>query len=346
MKRIPVEEVSLHNPENYEALEYGGNIIGWIGKRKAHNSSVRAIIGRVSYEIKRDSNGQGRSYSSYSAHTYSDKFGQAMIQLNKFDREVILNLPIGSVDLPSSREEITYSERSLKTIVAVSTSVHQMVEENVQKVVNSMATGHDALCEIIALHSDDYWKADKLVWRGKTPPLEQKLGTPSYKDKASIHKFLKTTESRKSLSDKTLTSGLPAELRTMQADKRVKTVMITAKDKDEYLLALKKIKTNIADYQKAQEAEKHIQVLLFAADEPLTMWFEQGEKLTLDEFIEVGKSFRSSKRAEAKALQKAQAGNPAFATPAKTTAATREVFWVPVNKEVSGHNPVNLSGAD
>ena len=344
MKRIPVEEVSLHNPENYEALEYGGNIIGWIGKRKAHNSPVRAIIGRVSYEIKRDSNGAGRSYSSYSAHTYSEKFGPAMVQLNKFDREVILNLPIGSVDLPSSREEITYSERSLKTIVAISTSVHQMVEENVQKVVNSMATGHDALCEIIALHTDDYWKADKILWRGKTPPLEQKLGTPSYKDKASIHKFLKTTEVRKSLSEKTLTSGLPAELRTMQADKRVKTVMITAKDKDEYLLALKKIKTNISDYQKAQEAEKHIQVLLFAADEPLTMWFEQGEKLTLDEFIEVGKSFRSSKRAEAKALQKAQAGNPAFATPAKTTAATREVFWVPVNQEVSGHNPINLSG--
>ena len=343
MKRIPVEEVSLHNPDNYETLEYGGNVIGWVGKRKAHNSPVRAIIGRVSYEIKRDSNGQGRAYSSYSANTYSDKFGPAMIQLNKFDREVILNLPIGSVDLPSSREEITYSERSLKTIVAVSSSVHLMVEENVQKVVNSMETGHDALCEIVALHTDDFWKADKILWRGKTPPLEQKMGTPSYKDKANIHLFLKTTEVRKSLSDKVLTNGLPAELRTAQANKRLKTVMITAKDRDEYILALKKIRTNIADYQRAQESEKHIQVLLFPHDEPLTFWFEQGEKLTLDEFIEVGKSFRANKRAEAKALHKAQGGNPAFATP-KTTAETREVFWVPVNKEVSGYNAVTLSG--
>lgn len=345
IKSLPIEDVSLHNPENYEALEYGGTVVGWVGKRKARNSSVRAVIGRVSYEIKRDSNGYGNVTYGYSnMTTYSEKFGPAMSQLNKFDREVILNLPIGSVDLPSSREEITYSERSMKTIVAISASVHRMVEENVQRVVNAKETGHEALCEIISLHTDDYWKAGELVWRGKTPPVESKGGTVVYKEKGNIIRYVKTTETRKSLSDKSITFAYPNELTTMRADKHVKTVMITAADKDEYYLAAKKIRTNIADYQRAQQTETKIQVLLFPSVEPLREWFEHGEKLSLDEFIEVGKSYRSAKRAEAKAVLKSQRGNPAFAGPAKTTAATREVFWVPVNKAISNNNGLTISG--
>lgn len=345
IKTLPIEDISLHNPENYEALEYGGTIVGWVGKRKAHNSPVRAVIGRVSYEIKRDSNGYGRATYGYSnMTTYSEKFGLAMSQLNKFDREVILNLPIGSVDLPSSREEITYSERSMKTIVAVSTSVHRMVEENVQRVVNAKVTGHEALCEIISLHSDDFWKASDLTWHGKTPPVEGKQGSVIFKGTSNVIRYIKTTESRKSLSDKVLTIAFPTELTTLRADKHLKTVMITAKDKDEYFLAAKKIRTNIADYQRAQQTETKIQVLLFPAVEPLREWFEHGEKLSLEEFVEIGKSFRSGKRAEAKAALKAQRGNPAFSGPVKTTAATREVFWVPVNKPVTHNNGLTISG--
>lgn len=337
MKNLPIEDVSLHNPDNYEPLEYGGTIVGWVGKRHARNSSVRAIIGRVSYEIKRDSNGySNKTYGYSNMTTYSDKFGPVMKQLNQFEREVILNLPIGSVDLPSSREEITYSERSLKTIVAVATSVHRMVEENVQRVVNALPTGHAALCEIVALHSDEYWKANELVWRGKSAPIKVQQGTTVFSEHASVVRYLKTTETRKALTIKTVTVGMPSEIRTLQADKRVATVMITAKDDEEYALAAKKIKTNINDYQKAQGDGKHVQVLLFASKEPLAEWFEQGDKLTLDTFIEVGKNFRAGKRAEAKALVKARGGNPNLASPVKTTAATREVFWIPVNKALTG----------
>ena len=344
MKQVPIEEVSLHNPENYETLEYGGSVIGWVGKHHARNTPVRAIVGRVSYEIKRDANNNGRAYSAYSANTYSEKFGPAMVNLNKFEREVILNLPIGSVDLPSSREEITYSERSLKTIVAVSSSLQLVVEENVQKVVNSKETGYEALCEVIGLHNDEFWKADNVIWRGKTFPLEKKAGSLSYNAKAEIYLYNKTTEVRKSLTEKMLTSGMPSELRHAHLNKNLKKVMITAKDKEEFGLALKKIRSNIADYQKSQETDKPVQVFLFHPDEPLAFWFENGEKLTLDEFIEVGKSFRAKKRAEAKALTQARSGNPAFK--GKTGTELREVFWVPVTKEVASYNTVQLSAVE
>jgi hypothetical protein len=341
MKRVPVEEVSLHNPENYEPLEYGGAVVGWVGKKRAPNSPVRAIIGRVSYEVKRDTNGYGQTYSYSTMTGYSDKFGPAMPHLNKFEREVVLNLPIGSVDLPSSREEITYSERSMKTLIAVSTSVHRMVEEKVQRMVNAKETAHEALCEIVSLHSADFWKAEELLWRGKKAPITKKAA--NFSEKSDVVRYLKTGEVRQSLTVKMVTDCHPSEINAWHDDKRIQTVMITAADNDEYNLATKKIKTNIADFHKAQEGSNNVQVLLFPTVEPLAEWLAHGKKMTLDEFIEVGKVYRAEKRAAAKAVAKAQGGNPAFGSPVKTTATTREIFHVPVNRVVNG-NSVHLTG--
>ena len=335
MKRVPVEDVSLHNTENYEPLEYGGSVIGWIGKATGvRRAPVRAIVGRVAYTVKHDSVAPGMRSYGYSALTnYSDKFGPAMQQLAAFGREIILNLPIGSVDLPSSREEITYNERSLKTIVAISTSVHRIVEENVQRSVNAKATGHEALVEIIGLHSDDYWKASSVMWRGQAAPVDEKA--TKFNQKAEIVRYHKTDDTRNSLKIKTVTSCYPTELRNWAADTRTKKVMIVAKDEAEFALAMRKMKSNITDFHKSQDVVKNVEVFLFPPNESLAFWFEHGEKMTLDEFLQVGKAFRAAKRAEAKALQAARGGNPAFNTPVKTSAATREVFFVPVNTPVT-----------
>lgn len=335
MKSIPIEDSSLWNPNRYEPLEYGGAVVGWIGKASVRNSPIRAIIGRVNYKIKYDSTADSyRSYSFSNLTSYSETFGSAMQELSKFGREIILNLPIGSVDLPSSREEITYSERSLKTIVAVSTSVHRVVDEQVQRSVNGLETGFSALKEIVALHEDNFWKANKLTWRGLVAPIA--AADNKFTEKSHAVRFLKTDEARKSLTINTVTSSYPKEIRTWTNSPTLKTLMVVAKDKPEFELALKKIKSNINDYHRSKNISKNVQVFLLLDGDSLNLWFEQGETVTLDDFIEIGKKYRAVKRAEAKALAQARAGNVNLSSNVKVSTATREAFHIELNRKLTG----------
>lgn len=321
-KSIPIEELSFHNPEYYDVLEYGGSVIGWVSKKRtAYSEPIQAVIGRVVYSITPDHN------VNYSRNnTYSDKFGSEMQNLHKFSRQIVLNIPIGSVDLPSSREEITYSARSLKTIMAVATSAYRMVEESVQRSINEKATGYEALCAVLNLSDESYWKAGEVTWKGKDLPLSKSAPLSKFSDSANIIRFLKTSHNRGSFQMETVTSCRPDVVRAW--GNGAMTLMIVAKDMVEYQKSVSRIKTNINDYFKAKGSSRSVQVFFFAPDEPLTEWFSQGEKISLEEFLAVGKAYRAERRAETKALAAARAANLNLNPNVVDTVTVREIPWI------------------
>lgn len=345
IRMLDLEATSLHEPDNYDTLEYGGSVVGWYSKNDSsryHRSGpIRAIIGRVTYEINWDD-----SHSNYSNNNqYSDKFGKHLQALNNLSGQIVLNLPIGSVDLPSSREEITYSERTLRTITAVAESVHRVLEEQFQRNVNACATGYDALREIIKMYSSGYWKAAELTWRGKVPPLLSRSSrsndaTPCFTQAlADIIRYTKSPDGRPSLAVNSLTS-LETSVVRFWGEKDHHEFMMVAEDEEEFLLASKKITTTIADYRKAiiSDYSPLVSIILVKATDPNLLWIEHGKRITLTDFLADTRKYRAAQRAASKPVRPTGVAVPKN--------STRQASWISLSKDAIARFPLPVRNDD
>lgn len=154
------ENGSVHNPEYFTPLELGGNVVGWLGKEAEYSPVVYALVGKVVYTIDL---GQlsGLAVSKNLNSTLWDDINV----LKYFRRANIIEVPVGSLDLPSSREEIIYSERSLKTLSAIIGNYTLLLKQYLQQKLNSQKTKEEALNFMVQLELADY-PTHGLMWKG------------------------------------------------------------------------------------------------------------------------------------------------------------------------------------
>jgi hypothetical protein len=144
-------------------LELGGKTMGWLGKEFLGNSKVYALIGKVAYKI------DTAHLASLARSNKLDKELVAVLPiLTSFGRVKVIDVPIGSVDIPSAREEITYSERSLKTLSAILCKYALLVKQYLQKYLNAQETKVEALDFLVQLESDGYAAISDLTWKGQS----------------------------------------------------------------------------------------------------------------------------------------------------------------------------------
>src|SRR5690606_38228323 len=98
---------------------------------------------------------------------------QAVQQLGRFNRRVYGNLPIGSVDLTPSREELIYSPKTISALDATINSLRDSIAAVVQSELNSITDQRAAFdfCYSIRSH---FWDMENLKWRGKVVPSQFK----------------------------------------------------------------------------------------------------------------------------------------------------------------------------
>lgn len=332
---IDIDEFSLLNTEKFRALEHGGNIVGWVSTAPSR-TPIRVIIGRVSYEIKWDS-----AENKYAAeNSYSTKFNSALRELNKLERQVVLNIPIGSVELPSSREEITYSERSLRTIQAVSETVKRLISEHFKQEVHKKETGYEALLEILNLRNASFWDADSLTWQGKVPPLKGETwrGFPAMK--SDMLYFSRNPNDRPALSVELVRALTRSTVRDWSLSDTTLHFTMKTSTQEEFALASKKVRTSIADYHHSLRDKgsdyRNISITVVPPNDEESFWFECGTQLTLEQMLEETKAYRSAKR---KKVQQAlvKSGNVTTITPSHTKA--REAIWLDLSAK-GGHWPL------
>ena len=167
---------SVHNGKAFSSLDFGGEKLGWLSKKSNGPSKMYALIGKVAYPIDLS------KFSSLSKQSKAvDKeLIQAITTLNTYRRVKVIDVPIGSVDLPSSREEITYSERSIRTLGAIITNYALMMKQHIQKELNTKSTKLQVLNFIAALEDDGYNALNDLTWKGQT------VGTAMFKDTNTV----------------------------------------------------------------------------------------------------------------------------------------------------------------
>lgn len=159
--------VSIHDSNLFSPLELDGNALGWIGNKRNDTSShntIYATIGNVIYSLN-------SSEVQESAGMEGEKFHSWFEFLWCCDRTKVINVPVGAVDMPSSREEITLSPKTLTTINGVLSNYFSLLPGHFQKEINQL-TYREALDYVADLEVSRIPDAN-FNWRGK--PLGKKL---------------------------------------------------------------------------------------------------------------------------------------------------------------------------
>lgn len=184
---------SVHNASTFTALDFGGTKLGWLAKKSyAGASATYALIGKVAYPID-----LSKFFAlSKQNKTVDKELVAAVNMLKSFRRVKVIDLPIGSVDLPSSREEITYSERSIRTIGAILSNYALVMRQHIQKELNTKKTKLQVLAFLADLETSGYKDMADLTWKGepvgvglfKTSEIVfSTLGFSSYQGSSSVN---------------------------------------------------------------------------------------------------------------------------------------------------------------
>lgn len=152
---------SVHNPKSFSVLKLGANTVGWLSN-KSSVVTTYALVGKVAYTIDM------RHIGEHAKQKNDKDLAAAVRFLTSFRRLKVLDIPIGSVDMPSAREEITYSERSLKTITAVVSNYALILKQHIQKELNSKKTRLQVLKFLAELETDGFSDFAGLSWKGQS----------------------------------------------------------------------------------------------------------------------------------------------------------------------------------
>lgn len=243
------------------------------------NTAVEALVGPVRYEIP------GTVFTSImkeneTLHGYSQSGMHAFVAKN-----IILNLPNGSVDLTPSREELIYNDRTKQVIVDAYTNAVREYVAFVEKQVNGAGTERDALIAFLNYRPKGVNNID-LTWNGKEFPKDTLLiakdennykvpvGVSEWHGKTASHNYFNNGRNLGSSEENVLIRN-PYRFQVDEITRIIVTDATPAKDaKDNYPLA-----KNLVNYRNAyrtrvgeQSTEMVIYTTSLSKDE-LNPWF-------------------------------------------------------------------------
>lgn len=149
---------SVHNPSLFQPVQSVGQILGWYGlkdEKRTNPYYIYGAIGEVTYAISLAKLGEYAHEKNHKSAIEAVKF------IRHFSNHVI-NIPIGSVELPASRENIIMSERSNNTLLAVIENYTRALKQTVQKQMSSQLSKETAIELAANLYSDGYQSS--LYW--------------------------------------------------------------------------------------------------------------------------------------------------------------------------------------
>jgi hypothetical protein len=162
-------EDTVHNPEFFTPIDEAGYLI--VSKNEkanryyySDNLPVKALVGPVSYEIKKELFID--IISKTGSNLWDDKGKIRLAAL----KNLVLRLPNGSVDLTPSRETLIFNSRTKKAIV----EAFEAMEKGISKHLNDKLTQAKDRKEALTL-STRFISQGFMVpttWNGETIPLE------------------------------------------------------------------------------------------------------------------------------------------------------------------------------
>lgn len=175
---------SVYDESVHYEIKAGRNVtLGWVTKvstSNSYNRTVSVLLGGILYEVK------AATLEEKSTLEQKARFGE----LSRYNRNVYLNLPVGSVDLPPSREDLSYTDRTCAALHSAVDSFLLSLSASVQARVEDAPTRAAAGAIIVAERAASA-PVEKFFYRGVEVPTVIRM------DEASWRVIEKTSTSRK-----------------------------------------------------------------------------------------------------------------------------------------------------
>lgn len=270
-------EISVHNPEKYVPLKVLDDVVGWVAAEPTQykKDGVFGVIGGVTYPL----------------------IGMDTIApyLKAYKHQIYLNIPIGNVDIPSSRESLTYSERTINTLKSLAEDFRETLLSEWQKQINSL-TRVEALKKFDTHTKNLYFDVSRLNWRGEQIPTSGTL-----KDVMILGKNSSYNETDK-FPNGYKNDTLHEVLSLPKGHKNIYTLFI-----DDFTPArTKPIVDFFKDFNQADAEGKgyfYTSLRILKTDHSFKEWFAEGDVITFEEYLKKAKEYRTKVRKEAKAKE-------------------------------------------
>ena len=132
--------ITVHDTDLFSRQELNGQPVGWLSRPSVDSDVMDGVlfvlIGGVQYHLKfldflKMLDTTGEKASGF------EVFSKYQFFLSVFSRVKVIELPVGSVDLPPSREEIILSERSFTSIMNKLTTYIPLFRMQLQQEINA-----------------------------------------------------------------------------------------------------------------------------------------------------------------------------------------------------------------
>lgn len=280
----PFNEVSVHNPEKFIPLKVLDDVVGWVEKTPTFykKDGVFGVIGGVTYPL----------------------IGMDTIApyLKDYKHKIYLNIPIGNVDIPSSRESLTYSERTINTLKSLIEDFRTTLLSEWQKQMNSLSR-MEALEELDRHIKQNYFDASYLNWRGEQIPHPRSLTNVMFLGKNSS--YSETDKFPNGHNNETLYSVLG---QVGKWKNNIYTLFIDAFNPS----TTKPIVDLFKDFNQADAKEEgkdyfYTSLRIIQTGHPSKEWFAEGTVITFEEYVEKAKEYRRNVRRAEKEKEKVAA---------------------------------------
>lgn len=144
-------------PVRYDGLELGNGVT-----LVKNSQSDFVVMGNVAYRVKGE-------HSLFTSSRYSRSFG------------IVAKVDIGSVNFTPSREDLHYTEHTLKTLQSVRDTVKRSLVSTIQDSINAKATAPEARAEWQEWRSLTGEKLTELTYHGKTMPVTLEIPHMRYR---------------------------------------------------------------------------------------------------------------------------------------------------------------------
>ena len=304
-EEIDFSSTSL-NSKKFLPLTYGSATVGWVSRRvsnegmwNAHTSQrFRVLIGRDSYTVPN-----------------CEEFANAHPHLMRSRFEVVLNVPMHTVDYPADGEVSMTSERTITSINSIAGSAELLILQTLQQDINNLTEPEEALAQMVEIlegYTGENQTHPELVWRGAKPPIEivERNGYPecrfTFDEKGYEYRY--APRFAPAVREGYIPSEKPSSITMSSVNNKfyieTRDFYITAESDEELEFARKKIRTGMADFAKAKAITNEYKVRLFKADGEMVQWLNRGTYVSMAEFSAIIRNVRSQRASTARKRQK------------------------------------------
>jgi len=321
-------EKNVYNEQNFITLQGTDGPLGWMNIKKTstrsynYSSNISLAIAGIRYDIERNGVNGGRGADNFATLTSNPIF--ANIKAAGFN--VVINLPIGSVDLTPSREDIMLTAKTKSTLMTSLEEVAKEIPRATARALNKVPNN-----EVFAFYGRHL--APLGVKNGArnydySPEVSDNYGI-SYKGKLihnvfTAHRIVNLNATNGSAWDKDWKTVSNINLFHImhkvapvtntgfygtRYGREYETVVVYGQETPENLA---NVKRNARSYTLSKYDNAYVSIFFIASPtKPTDEWLlDIAEVVSIDELETVGKAYRSAKAKDAALNRTARAKRP------------------------------------